>query len=94
MMRKILGSEYFFIVLLVTINLIIGFMTIGDYGESWDEEPSFNYANQSIDAYKAIWNPSIKVQIGKDILQFYGPAYLMATSLFTKGMQTCFQIYL
>src|SRR6266496_812069 len=90
MMRKILGSKYFFIVLLITINLIVGFMTIDDYGESWDEEPSFNYANQSIDAYKAIWNPSIKVQFGKDILQFYGPAYLMATSLFTKGTQNLF----
>jgi hypothetical protein len=90
MMRKLLGSKYFFIVLLITINLIIGFMTIGDYGESWDETRSFEYGMQSINAYRAILNPEIKVDFGIDLTRFYGPAYLMGASLIAKGVQNLF----
>src|ERR1044071_8350762 len=90
-MKKILRAEYFFIFLLIIVNMVVGMATLSDYGESWDEARLYEYGAQSINAYRALFNPNIPVDFGDDDLRYYGPAYFMGMSTILRGAQNIFQ---
>ena len=48
-MQKYLGRLP--IVLLLLAALLVGFLTVKDYGESWDEADIYRYANYALNAY-------------------------------------------
>jgi hypothetical protein len=69
------------IAILILINLIIGFVTFQNYGESIDEARLSGYADQSLSAYKSWLQPSYQPDFGGDDLRYYGPAYVMGITL-------------
>ena len=89
-MKKIAQTEYFFISILIAVNLTIGIATLGDYGESWDEARLYLYGDQSINAYQALFNKNIRVDFGDDDLRYYGPAYFMGMSMLVRGAHNIF----
>ena len=48
---RIIHSDYFAVGLLLIINLIIGILIFPTYGESWDEQLRYQYAERSLAAY-------------------------------------------
>lgn len=89
-MKKVLQGEHLLIVLLIVINMAFGIGTLFDYGESWDEARLYEYGEQSINAYRALFNPEIPVDFGDDDLRYYGPAYFMGMSLIVRGLHPVF----
>jgi len=89
-MKKVLQPEYFFIFLLIAVNMAIGLATLGDYGESWDEARLYQYGYQSIHAYRALFHPNILVDFGNDDLRYYGPAYFIGMSILVRGIHFIF----
>jgi hypothetical protein len=71
-MKRILYSEYFPILLLIAISLIIGLLTIHDYGESWDEYNFFQYASESISAYPGLFQKGFQLEFSDPTLRYYG----------------------
>ena len=49
--NKILQHEYFFVLLLISINIIIGLLIVGDYGISSDEPLSWDFGTQALSEY-------------------------------------------
>ncbi len=89
-MKKSVRIESFLIHILIAVNMAIGIATFSDYGESWDEARLYEYGEQSSNAYRAIFDPNIRVDFGDDDLRYYGPAYFMGMSLIVHGAQNVF----
>ena len=70
--KYLILHNYFPIITLICINLVIGAFVVKDYGESWDEKPRYRYAENSINAYKGIL---IDVEDEK------GPFFVMTATL-------------
>jgi hypothetical protein len=68
------------IIIILVVSLLIGILTLTDYGESWDDLSLQKYAAKSLNAYRT-WPQSGIVQITKADLGNYGPAYVMAVAL-------------
>lgn len=90
LMKKNLKVEYLFLFLLLAANLSIGFAGISAYGESWDEARLHEYGDQSLNAYRALFDSNITVDFGDDDLRYYGPAYFMGMSLIVKAAHRIF----
>jgi len=86
-MKDISKTEYFLIFFLLAVTSTAGIATLSDYGQGWDEDRLYSYADQSLNAYRAIYDSNVSVDFGDDDLKFYGPAYLMGVSLLVKGAQ-------
>ena len=66
------------IILLLIINLIIGFFVVKNYGESWDEPIIYPYGSRTIQVY-ADFIQTGKISIFQDEpLTSYGPVYYVA----------------
>lgn len=89
-MKRLFHREHFFILLLITFNFLLGIKALPDYGESWDEARLYEYGGQSLNAYRALFDPAIPVDFGDDDLRYYGPAYFMGMSLLVSGVQNLF----
>jgi hypothetical protein len=50
-LRPLISNPDFLLLLLISINLLVGAATAADYGESWDEHLRYQYAEQSLAAY-------------------------------------------
>ena len=50
-LRLLTSHDYFPVLLLLGLGLLIGALTVSDYGESWDEQLRYNYASKSLAAY-------------------------------------------
>ncbi|MEJ2353630.1 MAG: hypothetical protein P8Y03_27950 [Anaerolineales bacterium] len=50
-LRPLISNPDFLLLLLISINLLVGVATAADYGESWDEQPRYQYAEESLAAY-------------------------------------------
>jgi hypothetical protein len=81
--RKFLNWEYSPLLILVAINLLIGIFTFQQYGESWDERSLLDYAEQSLNAYRGLFQGG-SGPVYDDALRFYGPAYVMVQLLVAK----------
>ena len=65
------------LLILLTASLLIGILTIHDYGESWDEYNFYNYAEESLSAYAGIFQPDYKLEFHDPTLRYYGAGFLM-----------------
>ena len=63
---------YIPIIVLLTINVVIGTFIVSDYGESWDEHLRYQYAENSLNAYKGNL---------RDLKDEKGPFFVMVASL-------------
>src|SRR5215210_6782849 len=73
-----------FLMILLGLSLIIGILTLNDYGESWDELKLYDYAADSVDAYRT-WFQHGTIPVTGDRFENYGPFFVMLTRSITKG---------
>jgi len=55
MLRKLIRWELFLVFLLIPVNMLVGVVIVRQFGESWYEYSLWNYADQSLDAYKELF---------------------------------------
>ncbi len=65
---------------LLLIGLLIGLLTVRQYGESWDELQFFKYADRALQAYST-WPRTGTVPLTGNTYDNYGPAYVMLVAL-------------
>jgi hypothetical protein len=70
---------------LLAFSLLIGILTLDDYGESWDELKLYDYAADSVDAY-ATWFYHGTIPVTGDRFENYGPFFVMLTRRITKSV--------
>jgi len=70
-------KEYLPIIVLVTVSLLLGLLTIHHYGESWNEYNFYYYAEESLSAYSGIFQPNFKLKFHDPTLRYYGAGFLM-----------------
>jgi hypothetical protein len=66
--------------LLLAVALIIGIVTLPDYGESWDEADIRRYSEYAVAAYPFLLHPQDLVPFETN-LNLYGPAYVALAGL-------------
>lgn len=76
--------------ILLTV-LLAGLLTFDDYGQSWDEDSLQTYAIKSLNAYST-WREAGIVNLTRDDLAFYGPAYVMLVEWLAQTVKTSFHI--
>jgi hypothetical protein len=81
----------YFPTIIFTIILFAGLFTFNDYGQSWDEDSLQTYAVKSLNAYST-WREGGIVNLTRDDLAFYGPAYVMLVEWFAQNIKTSFHI--
>ena len=81
-MQKLIHSERFPLIVLMTIALLIGMITIRNYSESWDELQLYKYADNSLAAYST-WPRTGDIPVTGDWFENYGPAFMMFSALAT-----------
>ncbi len=65
---------------LLLVALLIGLLTVRQYGESWDELQFFKYADRALQAY-VTWPTTGTVPLTGNTYDNYGPAYVMLVAL-------------
>lgn len=81
----------YFPVLIFAVIFIAGLLTFDDYGQSWDEDSLQTYAVKSLNAY-ATWREEGIVNLTRDDLAFYGPAYVMLVEWLAQNIKTSFHV--
>ena len=66
--------------ILFAIGLLIGILTIKQFGESWDELQFFKYADRALEAYST-WLGTGTITLTGNTYDNYGPAYVMLVAL-------------
>ena len=77
------------LIILLVFSLIIGMLTLNDYGESWDELKLYDYAADSLDAY-VTWFQHGTIPVTGDRFENYGPFFVMLTRIITKTFEQVF----
>ncbi len=77
-MRKY--SELLPISLLLIAALLVGALTVKDYGESWDEADIYRYSDYALGAYRYVFNP-VHLEPFSNNLNLYGPAFFVIANL-------------
>ena len=75
--------------MLLAFSLLLGILTLNDYGESWDELKLYDYAADSMAAYTT-WFQHGAIPVTGDRFENYGPFFLMLTRIITKGVAQAF----
>ncbi|HET6822650.1 MAG TPA: hypothetical protein VFH34_08370, partial [Anaerolineales bacterium] len=75
--------------ILLALSLLIGILTITDYGESWDELKLYDYAADSLEAY-GTWFQHGTIPVTGDRFENYGPFFVMLTRIVTKAFTQIF----
>lgn len=75
--------------ILLILSLLIGILTITDYGESWDELKLYDYAADSLEAY-GNWFQHGTIPVTGDRFENYGPFFVMVTRIITKTFKQLF----
>ena len=75
-LNRIFSYEYTTILALLAACLLVGVITVRDYGETWDENTAYRYGNYAIDAYQYFFHPQAIGRFESD-LNLYGPANFM-----------------
>src|ERR1700690_3184691 len=73
--------------ILLAVALLIGILTIRQYGESWDELQFFKYADRAIDAYST-WPSTGTITLTGNTYDNYGPAYVILVALCARLLGT------
>jgi hypothetical protein len=69
--------------LLLALSLLIASFTLTDYGESWDELKLYDYAADSLKAYR-MWPQHGTIPVTGDRFENYGPFFVMLTRTIAK----------
>ena len=77
MKKETKRAETLPLLILLAASLLIGILTIHDYGESWDEYNFYNYAEESLSAYAGIFQPDYELEFHDPTLRYYGAGFLM-----------------
>jgi hypothetical protein len=77
--------------ILLVLSLLIGALTLDDYGESWDELKLYDYAADSMDAYTT-WFQHGTIPVTGDRFENYGPFFVMLTRTITKSLDRAFPV--
>jgi hypothetical protein len=77
--------------LLLVFSLLIGVLTLNDFGESWDELKLYDYAADSTDAYTT-WFQHGTIPVTGDRFENYGPFFVMLTRSLTKTVAQIFPV--
>lgn len=75
--------------LLLFVSLVIGLLTLSDYGESWDELNLYKYAEHSLEAY-VTWPQHGTIPVTGDRFENYGPVFVMFTDIITNTFTRIF----
>ena len=70
------------IIIVLSLSLLVGILTLTNYGESWDDLSLQKYASHSLTAYRT-WPQQGATQITEEELGNYGPAYVMVIAIST-----------
>jgi len=70
------------IIIVLSLSLLVGILTLTNYGESWDDLSLQKYASHSLTAYRT-WPQQGVTQITEEELGNYGPAYVMVIAIST-----------
>ncbi len=84
-------KKNFPITIILFLSSLIGILALPHYGESWDDLSLQKYAAKSLNAYRT-WPLQGEVNITKDDLGNYGPAYVMTIALGSKLLDPILQI--
>lgn len=85
MMKRVWGHKHLPVVLLLTVALAVGLLTVRQYGESWDEADIYRYSRYAIDAYRYLLRPSALPAFDTN-LNLYGPGYYMAAHILAAAL--------
>lgn len=77
--------------ILLVLSLLIGALTLDDYGESWDELKLYDYAADSMEAYRT-WFQHGTIPVTGDRFENYGPFFVMLTRIITKAVDRAFSL--
>lgn len=75
--------------ILLTLSLLIGVLTLTQYGESWDELNLYKYAERSLEAY-ITWPQHGIIPVTGDRFENYGPVFVMFTAVVTNSFTRIF----
>lgn len=84
-MSRLLHRRHLPITLLLAFALLIGALTVRDYGQSWDEADIYRYSQYALHAYTYFFDPG-NLQPFNTNLNLYGPGYYMAAELGAKAL--------
>ena len=79
-MKDLVRSKHFPVILLLITAFLVGFFTVKDYGESWDEADIYRYGDYALNAYRYILHPQDLPAFNTN-LNLYGPAYYLITDV-------------
>jgi hypothetical protein len=65
---------------LLAVVVFVGLAVVRQYGESWDEQQFFKYADRALQSYTT-WLPKGQVQLTGNTYDNYGPAYVMLVTV-------------
>lgn len=86
MLGKLPRSGLLPVMLLIVCSLVIGLLTIQDYGASWDELLIFKYAERSINAYGE-WLRTADVPFTGNTYDNFGPFYVTLVAMISRFFQ-------
>jgi hypothetical protein len=75
--------------ILLVLSLLVGILTLSNYGESWDELKLYDYAADSIEAYTT-WFQHGTIPVTGDRFENYGPFFVMMTRIIAKTFEQIF----
>ncbi len=79
-MLKAIQRKHLPIILLFAASLLVGALTVRDYGESWDEADIYRYSDYALHAYASFFHPADLKPFNTN-LNLYGPGYYIVTNL-------------
>lgn len=83
MMDQLRKSRHLPLLLLLGASAVVGFMTLRDYGEGWDEADIRRYGGYALEAYRFLLHPA-DLQEFETNLNLYGPGYFAVAGLLTR----------
>jgi hypothetical protein len=82
-------KRYIPLTIALAFSFVIAVLTLNDYGESWDELKLYDYAADSLDAYRT-WFKHGTIPVTGDRFENYGPFFVMLTRIITKATKQVF----
>ena len=76
--------EAYFLFAWVAVNLLLGILTVHDFGISFDEPRYYLYAQQSLDSYRSLFGLLSQPEYGPANLRYYGPSFIMLVEAVTR----------
>jgi hypothetical protein len=81
------GIERTLLLIWVTVILIVGILTVHDFGISFDEPRYYLYAAQSLDSYRSFFGILYEPDYGPANLRFYGPSFIILVELVVRVLR-------